>query len=404
MRPELRAVPKVPCLGVGTYTIRVVRRRTAKQAPAIVGEEAASLSGDWGRTIDSTSSASVTLALNTGCCDLLSKMTVLIHELEIWRDTDMVWAGPVTDFSVDEEAKQATIAARDLSYWFNLRAFRHTMKPVDIDLALIFKGYCEYALGRSFPEWAVFFEGDPGPRPQPDGRVLPARPADPPLYVDDFGLRLDVTPVGIPGKRTVFHGELKVVMAELEELGQTGVDWTVHNRTMTVGGAEVLAADGLPVSLPGRMTDDDFVTPPRLRMTSDGQATEVLTRANGFRSRVGGPHPDTGIEVTRVLDEYSIEDQASADAAAQSYYARGRDPLLYVEGAGALSPNSAFQVQQLVPGARVRVAFSGAGCINYTGALRIESIGGSWDTEGERITPVLQPLGAAGADARGQGG
>lgn len=374
-------------------------RRTPTTGPGVVGDIENLTSLTWGRGLDATSSATITAQLNPGCCDVISQIEPLRHEVEIWRNKHLVWCGPIIEFSVDESEESISLTARDLSYWFTQRAFRHTMKPKDIDLAYIFQGYAEYALGRGLPEWGVLFTGSA------------KKPADPPLYVDDFGLTLTVHPTGVTGDRTIYKGELRVVYTELEELGQTGVDWTVLNREMFIGGDEISDHQdsdnmplGDPIQLPGFLTDDDFSTPARLRKTAEGMATEVLTRANGFRSRVGGPAAD-GIEITRVLDEYSIEDQASADAAAQSYFERGKQPLIYVEGQGALAPESPLSVQQLIPGSRVRASFSGGGCVNFTSPLRLDSVSVSWDADGaETIMPTLQPLGAAGADARGVGG
>lgn len=392
-----------PCLGEGEYAVNVVARRTPTHGPRPVAELPVS-SGNFTRVVDAISSAQFTMPLTTSCSDALGKVNPLRHEVEVWRDSDLVWCGPIIDLSVDEDALTATVTANDLAYWFNLRVFRHTLEPRGIDLALIFKAYCDYALGRGFPEWGKIFEGDPPTGHKlADGTVGPARPADPPLYTDDFGLQIDVTPIGVTGDRTVYKGDLKVVYSELEALGQTGVDYTVVNRKMMVGGPEVADDDGQAIILPGRFTDQDFDTANRLRLTAEGMATEVLTRGDGVRSRVGGPDSRDGIEITRVLDEYSIEDQASADLAAQSYYDRGKEPLAYVEGAGTLSPKSPVQIQQLIPGARVRVLFEGAG-ITLAGGMRLDSLSVSWDENGEQVSPSFQPLGTAGADARGQGG
>jgi hypothetical protein len=394
------------CLGEGTYGIEIVRRRTPGRGAARLGELEGVLSGEWSRNLDGTSSASVTVALTPRCCEVFSQIRLMRYEIEVWRDRDLVWCGPITERTLDPEQETATLSARDLSYWFNLRAFRHTMRPKGIDLAAIFEGYCNYALGRGLPEWGIFFGGDPATgRVLADGTVKPPRPSDPPLYIDDFGLTLHVSPAGVTGDRTVYKHELKTVMSELEELGQTGVDWTVHNRHMYVGGQEVaMHGDGHAIRLPGSLGDDDFDTPPRLRETSDGMATEVITRANGARGYVGGPDPDDGIEITRILDEYSIEDDASAQAAAEGYYARGQRPLKFVEGAGALAADSPVTVQQLLPGARIQAAFEYGGCMEFYGAARLDSISASWGEDGEKVMAYVQPLGAAGADARGEGG
>ena len=391
------------CLGVGSYAVNVVARRTPTHGPRPVAELPVT-SGNFTRVVDSISSGQFTMPLTIGCAEALDKVQPLRHEVEVWRNNDLVWCGPIIDLSVDEDANTASVSCNDLAYWFNLRVFRHTMEPRDIDIAEIFQGYCDYALGRGLPEWGTFFPGDPPTgRVLADGKIRPPRPTDPPLYEDDFGLKVEVSPVGVTGDRTVYKGDLKVVYSELEELAQTGVDFTVVNRTMMVGGGEVTDDAGATIILPGRFTDESFDQASRLRRTAEGMATEVLTRGNGVRSRVGGPDSRDGIEVTRVLDEYSIEDQASADAAAQSYFDRGKNPLDYVEGAGALTRSSPVQFQQLIPGARVRVLFEGSG-ITLDGGMRLDSLSVSWDENGEQVTPTFQPLGTAGADARGQGG
>jgi hypothetical protein len=387
------------CLGTGEYGARVIARRTPTTGRSPVGDLTL-VSGAWGRRLNSTSTAQVIAdTADAECSDILRKINPLRHELELFRDDDMVWCGPITAVQQD-----GTIDAQDLSVWFTLRLFLHTVKPgyrlatqpkTDphplLDLARIFEGYANYALGRGLPEWGVFFHGDD------------KKPTDPPLPSDDPGLELVVTECGVKGKRTVYKGDLKIVMGELEELAQTGCDWTVALRKMLVGGVEITDPEqGGAITFPGRITDEDFTSAPRIRRTSEGMASGVWTRGNGARGQSGYAYDD-GVEVHRVLDEYSIEDDESAAFAAEGFAARGAEPLTYVEGEGHLDQSVGIDIQHLVPGARVRVVLDGGGTMDVGTVLRLESIDVTFGAEGENVRPTLQPLGLKG-DARGAGG
>lgn len=381
----------VQCLGEGEYTALIRRRRTRLGPSRIIGELPLTY-GNWARRLNSTSTASVTVptsgAGSIACCEVLNAIDPPRDHLELYRDGEGVWLGPCRDASSVPESDEAVVPASDLSVWASWRVFTHTMKPRGIDLSVIFKAYLDYAFNGILPPWGVVQAGDP------------------PLswYEDNPGIDVFPSLVGITGDRTVSHHDLKYVANELEELARTGVDWTVTNGTWWVGGM-VIMDEGTrrPITLPGYLTDEDFRTLPKIRRSADSMVTNPWLRGNNVHVNVGGPDPQDGVLIQRVLDEYSIEDEGSGRAAAQTYYDRAHEPLLYVEGNNALEPGAPLDIQQLIPGILVNVDLSGGGCIPYTGPLRLESIDVNFNADtGEEITVALQPQGTS-QDARGEG-
>jgi len=375
------------CLGEGEYDALVRTRRTKLGNARVIGELRLRY-GNWGRALNATSTAGVTVPISGrdggDCCEVLNQITdPWRFELELYRNGEQVWCGPIRDVSGDPAGGTGEILASDLSYWNTVRVFLHTMKPRGVDLAEIYAGYLNYAFKGILPTWA---EGDHE------------------LYHDDPGITVSPTPVGIPGDRTVAPADLKYLSGELEELARTGCDWTVTNRTWWVGGM-VITKPGTttPIVLPGWLTDEHFRRPGRIRRTGEGQITEGHVRGNAVRASRGGPDPVDGVLVQRVLDEYSIEDQASCDASADTWYERARDPLVYLEGNNALDPSAPLDIQTLIPGVLTKVDLGGGGCVPIRTKLRFERLSANFNAEGEEITVALQPQGTS-FDARGEGG
>jgi len=72
----------------------------------------------WSRTAGDVSEASVTIAKGAGeCCVQLGQIEPWVHELSIYRDSSLVWQGPVT--RVTEARETVTIEARDVLAWLD---------------------------------------------------------------------------------------------------------------------------------------------------------------------------------------------------------------------------------------------------------------------------------------------
>ncbi|MEU6932887.1 hypothetical protein AB0A05_27435 [Streptomyces sp. NPDC046374] len=73
----------------------------------------------WERRLNETSGARVTLAkrqLDPACCADLGDTDPWCHELSVYRDSDLVWQGPI--IRVTEEETQFTIEAQDITAWY----------------------------------------------------------------------------------------------------------------------------------------------------------------------------------------------------------------------------------------------------------------------------------------------
>jgi hypothetical protein len=379
-----RRLPYVqPCLGTGDYHVEI-RTRPTLLGPGRVVDEVPFKSGDWARRLNSSGSVSVTASVST-CVPILEKVAAnWRYEIWIYRDDKVIAVGILLNITPDAEAGNITFAGPDLSAWLGRRVFLHTVKPDGIDLADIFEGYVAYALDGVMPEWGETQDGDP------------------PLWADNPGITWEATPVGVTGTRTVYRTDYKYVLDELEEIAKTGVDWTMVGRQLWIGGLEVSApgAAGQPLALPGRLTDEFFANPPRVRRTGEGMANVAAVRGNEQRHVLGGPDED-GVLLTVVLDEYSIEDEASALSLGNGYLDRGRYENIYAEGDSNLAASAPVSIDTLVPGTRTFVDLAGGGQ-PYRGWLRLDSVTGQFGAgeQGEVVRPTLQTIGS-NADARG---
>lgn len=342
------------CLGDGDYAVRIVRRATLLGPAHPLGELPTLESGAWARAPQMTTDASVVVALQeTGCADLLNRTEPWRDRMELYRGDDEVWSGPILNVVADPGGGTATVTAKDNSAWWDVRALTKNFVHRQVDLAEIMAAYLEWA-----------------------------------FRLDDPGIDLEVTPSGILGDRTVDAADLRMLASELGELGRTGCDWTVTARRFWIG-----AAHG---TLPIRLTDEAFRTPPQTRRSGEGMANETFVRGNGVQGHAGGPDPQDGVLLQRVRDEQSIEDEGSANASAKSWRARVAEPMTYLEGDNALETTAPVDVQTLIPGVLVPVDVTGGGVVPLNGTLRLESVRGSWGPEGETINVALQPVGDDG--------
>lgn len=343
------------CLGTGEYVARFVQRAAPGRGPRALGEITAE-AGEWSRRLGETSSASVTVAIGSDR-NLLRRIVPWRHELEIIRDGDLCWAGPVQDVMVDPGAGAMTFPALDLSAWWWQRVILTDLVYRGVDLAVIFAELIAYA-----------------------------------ETVGSIGLTVETRSSGITGDRTYAAIDARELGNELADLAQTGCDWSVTGRQAWVGGQEIAPGRRLPSPL----LDEAFVIPPPTRL-SGSMVTEAIVRGSQVLGRAGGADPD-GVVLQRVLDSSAIEDQASADAAARTWLDRAHDPLVYVEGDATLAPSAPVTMPELIPGLVVRVDLDGEDVLPVAADLRLESLTVSFDGDGETPVVALQPLGTVETD------
>lgn len=355
------AAPARPsCLGSGEYAARIIRRRTAGSRARPLGELPTLESGSWARTPQATTDASVVVALQAdGCVDVLNRTLPWRDELELYRQNgmsdDLVWAGPVQDVVANPGDGTATLTAKDSSAWFAKRLASMTDRTwTAVDLAVVFEDLITAAFA-----------------------------------LDDPGISIAAVASGIVGDWIIAASDLRRLDNELGELARIGVDWTTTGRRFWIG-----ASAG---RLQTRLTDEAFRVPPQTRRTGAGMVNDAWVRGNGTQGHYGGPDDD-GVLLQDVRDEQSVSDPVVANASARTWWDRGHEPAVYLEGDNQLEPDAPVDVQTLIPGIIAPVDVTGGGVVPYAGDLRLEGLSVAWSPEGEDVTVTLQPLGTVITD------
>lgn len=308
--------------------------------------------GSFSRRIDQTSQltlrATVGGGLDESCCEALEEVYQWATEILVYRDGRDAWVGPVTNILF--EHGQVTITAADLSAWWDRRTLS-TQNYIDTDLTDIFVNYVNDAM-----------DSDPSPN-----------------------LILSTTPTGIFGSRSVDGSQFNYARDHLNELAETGVDWTAYSRTIIVGPQEI------PIAPYVTFLDEHFTIPPQIEGRGNDQATVVVVKGLG----VTGIARDEDYvqfygELIRVFEEPDILDQASVDDAAQSRLDYLKDPtFIDTPPGGTLKTTAPITVPELIPGIRVRVD-SQATCRKLVRDFRLEQVQVNFDGT---VTIGLQPLG-----------
>lgn len=249
----------------------------------------------WKRVLNDTSEATIEIGLaggNEECCALAASLRTWGHQIRISRDGTLVWEGPIVN--LDYGRDKLTITARDVATWLARRVVRSTLDfrtgadLSDIAFALIEHGF------------------------QPDDPNVLA-------YVS-------IEQTGIRGDRYYLPEEVIYILDALNELGNTGVDYTCIGRRIAV--FPELSTNSLPV-----FRQDDFLD--ELHVIEDGLsgATYAQIRGAGVVGKFGGTAAFYGL-LERVATEDTILDQATADLRAQATVQAGNPMPLYVTTPG----------------------------------------------------------------------
>lgn len=339
-------------LGCGEYEVHV---RTRGGAELVAVMPWTSLT--WERVLDDTSAASV--VADTDCCDLLSEIRSWQHEIGIYRDGVLVWAGPVFDPTAPAQAFQ--VEARDLSAWWDHRLIHSDYNFASpTDLATIFEVFSDDAMA-------------------PDN--------SPGLYVT-------TTPCGVDGVRQVLALQHQMAGQQLRDLARIGVDWTVVGRDVLAGGLVI------PTEPIGTLTDEHFVSRPTVNRDGSEKANLWVVRGSGgtdLGDAIYGTAEDTTAAtldglLESVATDSTILDSDSATAGAQSRVEITADILL-VENA-ILAPSAPVTVSELVPGSLCDLRL-GDPCYPASGRFRLQKVEGTAQASdgSEAITIVFQPPG-----------
>lgn len=342
----------------------------------------------WGRVRDDYSTASVEVSKSeagTGCCGRLGQVTPWGHELTVYRNSALVWQGPI--ITPTETRTGFTFEARDMIAWLDRRAINppgaEYFYPAPTDTGALIRALIQHG----FP--VADATRNPGLTQWLDARDTPGTTST----TDHLW------------KGSVSVGEV------VRELIGAGADlYTVGRRIVVTSDSEQL--DRRPL----RLTDADFLSDLEVRTNGMDAATrgilvggQPLDGANqpipdvspiiGYN---GGPQPFFG-QIDRISTSPNTSDQGVANGIAGAVRSYGYPPPvdLIVPAGARLSPTAPVTIDQLLPGALLSVALEGY-CTPVVADFRLTELDVTWtrgsdSQDNEQIGVAL----ASGGPARG---
>lgn len=324
-------------LGCGSHTARIVDRVTG----ATVATPRASRI-QWGRRRDDISAAGVTYA-KTADVDPggLAGVRTWRHELEVSRDDEVVWVGPIV--KVAENRTRVQVDALDRLAWLNVRVLRGTKTITATDPAGILGIVLAEALGR----------------------------------YDPIALRTAITPTAKTAALTWSFLDRVTAWAALRDILATYLDVTVVADLLYAGARTVPAGARATYSEHHFLVDADVV--------EDGQATSTIAHVRGGSGVVSSfpPEPadapvgdDWWGVIDGVVDRNNLTTPADVTAAAKAAWRIGRRPPVHIDlpANARVGPDSPLTIAELIPGAQVDVSFTDGRIRPVTARFDIASV------------------------------
>lgn len=314
----------------------------------------------WGRALDAVSEASVTIP--PGKCGRLADVRTWRHELHVIRDNDEVWSGPVT--TVPQCRSGTTLVAQDFWAWLGVRVIHNQ---------LCFDPTCGgtaatgVAIAQALIEDAL-------------------APDDPCLLK-----YLHAVAGGTTQERN-YAANSAYALDALTDLAKGGLDFTAIGRRLvimpeggTLGQLALLTCDAFDGDV--CTTEDGGAAATRAVVT--GKAADGTTVVSGSAG---------GVDDYLGLVEVLVNDDSVRTATAAQTQAAGLlqpiPPLLVQPPQGnGLTAEAPVCINELVPGVLVPVAMD-CTCRPAEQMLRLTKLDVSVDAGGEKVAPLLSPVGA----------
>lgn len=290
----------------------------------------------------------------SACCEVAAVTEPYEHELILWRDEVLAYAGPVVSVGTDA----GDISSRDLSHWMDVR-FMDDMHA-DGDSAQVFKMVFDNAYAK-----------DTSPNIN--------------LAVRDSGIQttLDVKEI-----------EFRRASDALRSLSSYGIDWTVVGRTILAGGQEVFENGGERLLL-----HDEAVASGTMTKEGGNLATDLAV----FGGRENqSSFPVTGRAVTgtskyglvqKSVTDLLIFDKVAADASALARLEAMQPTPRRVSV--TLSDKAAFGFVDLVCGRQFDVRlYDSLGCGQVDQVMRLQQVDVTVG-DNEEVSLSLVPLGVS---------
>lgn len=311
-------------LGCGTSSAFITSKGGSPRKGSLTG--ATSITYD--RRLDDISLAEVIVNVagndEESCCELLADIEPWCDELHIERNGIEVWVGPITE--VIYNFKTVTVRARDVLFWLQVRILQST-----IDTTLLGTGPEDLTTTAMRIINDAYAGNDPA-------NIL--------TYVQ-------ATPTGTIGSR-LYTAFADTDLNFFTSLSATGVNFTAIGRTIIIGGKQ------LPLNAIATLTDLMILSDVSVNKTGLLQGNRIyehFTGDAGLPAVSEVPFQCYGrIEQVRTDD---LPDEPSAQQTADAYAAAvGTAPrILEVTSGGdaALSPETPWDFQEMIPGVKVTV-------------------------------------------------
>ncbi|MFD3612399.1 hypothetical protein ACFWXA_30895 [Streptomyces atroolivaceus] len=346
---------------------------------------AALTSVQWNRTVNDTSEATITIAkgMAADCCGQLGQIEPYAHELTIYRDSELVWQGPI--IRTTENRTRFTIEARDVTEWLartvNTTLLRYISAnpadpmhagPVQEIAESIIKLNLNGGLFASQPDWPVmvpFIVRDDDPV---DARFEKDGTADNEIWIVPILQILD------------------------DELVPRGLEYTTVGRSLILGRPQTTA--DRPQA---RLTLDAFAGDIEIVRDGTNAATLIWVTNQDDQDITGGQFGVSGV-ISPVYGRLDTLVRTSAEGLsaydlwqiARATY-NGRNPVptsLRVPTGAGLAASAPVSMRQLVPGVRIDVVAAGM-CMGLTQPYRLSDVDVEWGASGENVGISLVPIG-----------
>ncbi|NDK24632.1 hypothetical protein FSY75_09120 [Streptomyces sp. TR1341] len=340
----------------------------------------------WNRTVNDTSEATIVIATGVAgreCCGLLGQIEPYVHELSLYRDSELVWQGPVT--RTVENRTTFTVEAKDVTEWLarcvNTTLLRYLSTnpadpmhggPVQEIAETIIRLNLETTGFSSGPDWPVMLD-------------YIVRDDD---TVDTFFEK--------DGSDNASVWIVPILQILDDELVTRGLEYTTVGRTLILGRPQT--------------TDD----PAQARLTLEHFAGDVQITRDGANAA-------TLVWVTNQNDQEITGTQFGVSGVISPYYGRldtlirtqaegltaydlwqiarasynGRNPVptsLSIPEGSSLAASAPVSMRQLVPGVRLDVVATDM-CNDLSQPYRLSDVDVDWGDTGEKVGVSLVPIG-----------
>jgi len=330
---------------------------------------------NWNRRLDDISEASVSIPIGgESCCESLGLIEPWCHELHIFRNGEEVWTGVIT--KVIYGFTQVVVEARDMLAWLLVRIPECPFTVTNLDISTVAQTIINIALAE-----------------------------DDPCLIEHLIVVPTTQTVSLAEPFAAFAGSAYDQLATLSDLG---LSFTTLGRSIIVGG------ENLFNKTIGLLRDDHILG--EIAITKDGAlyANRVYTRytsddqqatctANGA---TGVCLPPLAGSACPAISEIPVADRACyglverlinvGEGINLSTAQQAGD--IYIKAGGAfvprtlefppgtrLSPDTPFELNELIPGMNVNVAFTGL-CLDIFSAMRLQEVT-------YRATPAEEEIG-----------